>query len=183
MAEGLFDYNAAPVAAFLAGQAGIAEMAHHLPEERGSGGEIVEVVAPGAVLLVYFGQQRLEALVVVRIAEIARDIVSALHQPFAEGTLVGSFAEFGQVRTQALAKLLLIHLLDGAAQQGEFLRQKVFLREVVERRNQLALGEIARRAEDRHHAAVGRFAVPRAVRLFAHFFSPPAARSTWPPNW
>src|SRR5262245_10844756 len=51
--------------------------------------------------------------------------------------------------THLLSKLFMAHLAPGVARDGKTLRQALFKREVVKRRNQLPFGEVARCTEDR----------------------------------
>jgi hypothetical protein len=60
--EGLFDDDAAPVAARFVGEAGGAELLHDGSDERRRGGEVIEVIAVGAVLPVDIGERGLDAL-------------------------------------------------------------------------------------------------------------------------
>ena len=55
-----------------------------------------------------------------------------------------------------LAELLGVERVQGGAEQGEVVAQKPVAREVVEGGHEQALGQIARSAENQHHARVAR---------------------------
>ena len=176
----------------LFGEPGRSQLPDHLTEKSGRGGQIVEVIPARAMLLVDLGEYRLELLVGGGILKVALPIIEAVDQPIAELAVVGSAAEFRQVVPDALAELVLGHVIDGASDQREILRQQVLLGQVIERRQQHALGQIAGCAEDHHGAAVRGPGVPFPRSLFGQFgrrlnqglrhWAPPAGFSSWPPN-
>ena len=57
---------------------------------------------------------------------------------------------------QKVAELLAVHLVARDTHQREFLGKQIVLRQVVERRDELALGEISGSAEDHHRARIAR---------------------------
>jgi len=83
-----------------------------------------------------------------------------------------------------LPELLLRKFIHREPDDREILRYMVALAQVVERRNQLARGQVSGRAEDHHDAAIGGPpAVLRRLRIAVPWrYQFPVGRSTCPPN-
>ena len=85
-----------------------------------------------------------------------------------------------------LAELVVGHLARASPDQVEALGQRALVREVVERRQQLALRQVARRPEDHERGRVDRVPLepldaagsPRCVAS-----APSSLFTAWPPNW
>ena len=77
------------------------------------------------------------------------------------------------------------HFAARVADHGKAFRQALFQREIIQRGNQLALGEIAGGAEDHQHAGVRFFAMAESIgrvqlRIARHRRYP--FLTAWPPN-
>src|SRR5262249_46637633 len=114
--------------------------------------QVKEAVPLGVVRFVSFRDLLLQALVSFRIAEVAPNVVDAFDHPVQSllGNRCGS--KGGNILAQLLAESLGSKVIHRKADDGELLWQKLFLSEIAEGRQQLALGEIPAGAEDDHHA-------------------------------
>ena len=167
-AERLFDVHAAPTAvaitiAGFARHAGAAQLTHDLTDELRRDGQIVEVVVCRLVRLGGLGDLGVEPRVRSRILQRAADVVDALPQPRPQrgsrGSRLVRFHRFVEVRAEGLSRVV----ARGEADDGEMLGQQVVPGEVVQRGDELALGQIAARAEDHHHARIGGIACRRGA--------------------
>ena len=75
--ERLFDDHAPPVVVALLHQSGGREFLHDRTEETGRGGEVVEEILMGRVLLIHLGEKVFELRVEFVVAEIAGEVVKA----------------------------------------------------------------------------------------------------------
>jgi hypothetical protein len=139
----------------LSRQPRLAQAADDLPEEVGRGGEIEEHVAAGAVLAGHLVEQRGEARVDGGVAELARLVVQRLAELGPELLLHRHRGELGDVLGLLLAELLVGHRSASDAHDGDLARQEPVRLEVVESRQELALGEVSRGAEDDDRAGSG----------------------------
>ena len=138
------------------------------PEETGSGGEVVEEILVGGVILIDFGQEIFERRVEFVVAEVAGEIVEALGEPLPEIVFL-AFAAVGlDVFMHALAEIFGRHRGAGHADYGEVAREQAGAGQVVESGNEHAAGEVAGGAEDDHDARVALLADARQrdCRLF-----------------
>ena len=136
------------------GHAVLAEVLDDVGEELGRGGEVEEAVAAGVELSVELGELRLEAVVACGVVEVHGEVVDVLD----EGVELG----VGGFDTAALDDAVLhvggevvAERAAGDADDGEFFGKKAGLVEVIERGQELALGEVAGGAEDDDDAGVG----------------------------
>ena len=88
------------------------------------------------------------------VAEIALEIMDALFQPRPHGIVHLADGVSADVLGQLLAEGLVGEVVEGRADQRKLARQQLGLGEVVQRGDELALGQIAGRAEDDHQARV-----------------------------
>ena len=102
----------------------------------------------------FFGGEDLilEALIGSRIAEIALHVVNTIDEPLPEHVVDGAKRVFANFLAELFAKRFGGHLVEGEADDGEVLREEAFFREVEQRGEKLALGEVAARAENHHDA-------------------------------
>ena len=165
-AERLFDDDPhpAPVLAVLVGRAGGAALlqpggAEALDDHReqtGRSGQVEDPVAAGALGAVELGQRVGETPVALRVVELALYVVHVAEHVVAGARLGRAGAEeavdglVGQPM-----HLLVAQRLAPVADQREAARQDVVAGQVVERRDELATGEIAGHAEQHDDARLG----------------------------
>ena len=140
---------------FCFGQARSAEVPNDVAEELWRGRHIKEIVLAGAVLLVDGGQRFAQLGVGGLVAKVAALIVEALLEavPGLGAVVLGL-----QKASGLLAELLKAEIVDGHAEDGEFLGQQSGLLQVVEGGDQLAHREIAGGPEHHHGARARGFA-------------------------
>ena len=143
-------------------------------EDRRRRREVEDDVALRAALAIGLRQPALQLGVRLGIVEGAADVEDAARERLEDGVVDRLRA---RVRLERLAHLLAIALVAAVvaardADQRERGRQHVAQRQVVERRQQLAVREVARRAEDDERARAGhaRHAHAVAQRVRAHAF-------------
>jgi len=168
--KGLLDDDAAPRALFGVGEAGIAELPHHLRERRGRNRQVERVIAVGAALLVEFFDRLTQPREGVRVVE------RALHKPDALGKLLPRLLPERSARVlldrivDHLGEVLLVPIPPRKTGERERGRQQAPVGKVVHRGHELLAGEVARDAEhheaaracDARQATIAR--VPQAVR-------------------
>jgi hypothetical protein len=148
-AERLLDHDA-DIGLLVAVEAGLLELLGDHGEELGRRREVVHAGQRLPGLLVELLDDLAERAVGLVVVEGHGDVAHALEQPV-EHLRVGLAARVGLDRLlHDLAELVVGLLAARGADQVEALGQRPLVREVVERGQQLALGEVARRAEDDH---------------------------------
>ena len=96
------------------------------------------------------------ARIALRVVELPLHVARSLQDAFAHSAVDDLFAVVVvDGRAHALAELLVAHRLAAVADEGGAERQHTVTAEVVERRDQLAVREVARDAEDDEAAGVG----------------------------
>src|SRR5579862_782993 len=155
VAERFFDDDADPVAVGFLGEIGFAEFADDEREELRRDSEVMKQIALGVVLLLGRGDLVFEALVGSGIAEVALDVVDTIEEPFPQrfierrvGKLLDALGEF-------LAEGIGVQLVVRKTDDGELLGKEALLLEIHERRQELALGQVAAGAVDNHDAGRG----------------------------
>ena len=155
--ERLLDDDPSPAAVVkLVIQPGPPELGHDRGELRGLGGQVVEVVAAGPVFLVDLFQtrgQRVEALGIVEVESLVRDPLGER----APGVLIERLdaAELLERRPDLGPERLVVERPPTDGQQHELVRQQVGPPQLVESRDDLAMGEIACRPEQHQDRWVG----------------------------
>ncbi len=174
----------------------LAQHARDHGEERGRSRQVEQPVERDPGLLVELVEQPAELVVAVRVVERLADVAHPPEQRV-EHLLVGRAArELEDRLARQLAEAVVADVRARDADQVEPLGQRPLVREVVDRRQQLALRQVARRPEDDQRRRVDRKPLEplgEGVRLGAlllldrgHRASRQVAfsRSTaWPPNW
>src|SRR5260370_15084020 len=129
------------------------------------------------------GNEVPQALVGGGVLEVPLHVVEALDEGVPGVRLDGRFGKVAHFFGDGLAELFGGHGVEGEADHGELVGQVVAARQIVQSRNQLALGQVPGGAEDHHQAGAGRVAFDciRFQRRHSVRY-PPAGRSTWPPN-
>jgi hypothetical protein len=154
-AERLLDDDPLPAGAVL--EAGLVQLLADQAEEAGRGGEVEEGVAARLVFRVEPGDLGLERLVGAEVIEAGRDVVKTADEIVPGGLIEGvTRVELLDVVAEPRAERLGRERVHGRAQQREAVGQQAVTGEVVERRHQQALGQVARGAEDEHHARLAR---------------------------
>ena len=113
--------------------------------------QIEQPVALRPILLVEIGKKRLQLLEALIVIEVGREVLHAIHERLQRGVAAIHAAAlqdaFLHVRRERRREIAPRH-----AHDGELLRQQMLLLQVKQRRQQLALGQIARRTKDHHDA-------------------------------
>jgi hypothetical protein len=133
-------------------ESGLAELLDDGREKCWSDGEIVKAVAERVVRLFRGENLIFEALIGGRIAEVALDVIDAVDEPLPEYVVDGMKSVFAHFLAELFAKGFGGHLIEGEADDREVLREQTFLREIKQRGEKLALGEVAAGAENYHQA-------------------------------
>ncbi len=192
MPERLFDDDARPtlrllLLAFLR-QPGAGEQLGDGAVEAGLCRQVEDAVAGHATLAPNLVEPLLEALVPVELRELRLAVVQALRKCLPEGGYDRALARETVDRVERLrAKLVVSKRPARDADNRELRRQGVLQGEIVERRQQLAVREVASGAEDDHDARINRArgAHPCAQRIrlyrgrFYHTCLIPASSPGW----
>ena len=174
MAERLLDHHATPepvlpvLVLVLIGELRLAELVHHGAEESIGDREIEDDVALGAMGLFGIVKSTAKRFVQLGLGQIALDIGHFLRKPLPRRLVDVIDIEFGhgiadkafQHVVKMIAPAFRRSRRPRHADQRKFLRQHLGAREIVECRNQQALGQVATGAEDHHGAGIGRFGLP-----------------------
>ena len=139
---------------FLVGQTHGAELLHDLAEERRRRGEIEQVVAGRALFLVDRRQPLGQLLIKVGIAEVAGVVVEPIGEPFPQLLLDGGAGELLDVGGDPGAKFGRAERFDRNPDHRELFGEQLAARQIVERRDQQALGQITGGSENHHHARI-----------------------------
>src|SRR5262249_33436792 len=126
---------------------------------------VEEIVALRAVRLVDLLQLRLEALIRRSILEVARHVGDSAVEPSPLFITDLGRREFSDLAAQLLAEIVGTHLDVADADDRKSGGQQVFVAQVVQRRHQQALGQIASRAEDYEDARTGGTSLRRSLCL------------------
>ena len=161
MTERLFDDHPAPVPVGLFHESVGRQLLNDRTEEVRRDGQVIEEVLLRGVFLVDLSQRILDLGVKAIVIEIARDIVEALLEPLPQIAVDTVAAVILDVLIDLLAKLFVRQLRARHADHRELARQQARTRQIVERRNQHAAGQITGSAEDHHHAGIALLADPR----------------------
>ncbi len=161
----------APPAMFFGNQICRPQLLDDGGEKVGSRSQVIKIVAARAVLLVDVSQNAAQLFINLRIVEIARDVVNPAREPMPQVRIDLGGGKIADLLADHVAKLLAVHLIASHAHQRKFLRKQIILGEIVERRDQLALGQVARSAEYHHHARIGRPARAGGIPFRSCFFS------------
>ncbi len=196
-AEGLLDDHAPPAAVLLDHELRRAELSDDRAEELRRRREVVEPVACGLVPRVDLGEPLGQALVGRGVVEVAVDVVAAREDPVAHGGIDLAHRVAGEVLGLLGAPAGVVHARARDGDDRDVVAEEVRGREVVERGQELALGEVPGGAEDhdragphrcreridharaRFHGAGFRVRLGGRQRHGCPHFR---AGSTWPPN-
>ena len=148
--ERLLDDQAQPTL----GPRSLAELVHNRADSGRWHGEVVDAVPLSAALLVEPLQQLHHIALAALRREVGGDVVHPGGEPLPDVLLHRIASELGDGLAHFLAPRLCRALGSGDSDNREVLGQKAAVFERVEGRNQLAMREIARRAEDHEHAWV-----------------------------
>ena len=129
-------------------------MLHDGTEEIRRGRQVVKIVAVAGVVFVDLLQKFFQLLVGAVVAEFAGQVVDVTLEPFLQVGINGFAGEFFQVLRQLAAKFVGGHGIARHADHGKLSRQEVVFRQVIERGDQLAAGQIAGSAENDHGARI-----------------------------
>jgi hypothetical protein len=173
-----------------------ARLAERVDDDREEVGRRREVEGARHVLtcaLVELRERLAQTAVAGHVVEGELDIAELLEQAVEHAWIRRRAAEGADRLTRDVAVLVVAHRAARDADQVEALRQRAFVREVVDRREQLASREVAGSAEDHEvRRAHGQALEPmgeRVVELFVlglrcHLADhEPLFLTAWPPNW
>src|SRR6266481_107632 len=152
IAEGFFKYHAPPLTVFFANQLSRAELLRDVSEECGAGGKVEEEISLRIVGLVHCSQRLGQARVELRVMKFTAHITDPADEPVAELWIHGAGSKGLQFFSQDLPVLLLGVVIASHPHHGKIGRQQLALGKVIQRREELARGEVARAAENHHGA-------------------------------
>ena len=159
VAERLLDDQARPAL----GRAPLAELPderrHRLRRDR----EVVDAVPARSAFLVELVQQVGELVLAALVGEVERDVAGRLGEPLPDLGLEVVAPELADRVLHLVAELVVRPLRARGADDRELLGEELAAGERVQRREDLAVREVAGRAEDDEHARLGR--PPRAEPL------------------
>ena len=135
------------------------EHRHRLRRDR----EVVDAVAARSAFLVELVQQVGELVLAALVGEVERDVAGRLGEPLPDLGLEVVAPELADRVLHLVAELVVRPLRAGGADDRELLGEELAARERVQRREDLAVREVAGGAEDDEHARLGR--PPRAEPL------------------
>ncbi len=149
VAERLLDDHPTPAAVVaLVVQPDPPELADELGELRGLRREVVEPIAPRALGVVELVEPRRERLETIRVVEIEPVIADRLPERLPGGLVERQGpTELLQRRPDLVAERVVVERSAPDRQQHEFVRQQVRPPQVVHRRDDLAMGQVAGRPE------------------------------------
>ena len=183
VAERLLDDHARPAL----GRAALAHLDDDRLDRRGRHGQVVDAVGGRAELLVELVQALHDVLLAALVGEVGRHVADRLGE-LVPDVLAELVARVVLDRLlHLLPELLVAHLGARNADDAELRRQQVAERERVERREELALRQVAGGAEDRQRARLRR--APSAqpllerVRRLDFLRDAHSLFTAWPPNW
>jgi hypothetical protein len=123
--------------------------------------QVVHDVVAGLELAVDLLDFRAELAVRRGVLRVERHVMQPLHEPLHHVVVRRSPVRFFQVLDRLAPELIVGHRRARDADHTEVIADQVRLAQVVERRQELPLGQVARRAEDHHHAWRGLRTFPR----------------------
>ena len=152
-----------PVA--LVGQSRLAQLLHNGGKELWRRSQIEQIVRLSAVLLVHASELCGQGGIRGRIAEFAAQVVEPIGEPFKVfGAAVLGIQEAGHL----VAKLIARQIVEGHTDDGKGLGKQLGFYQVIQGRNQLALGQVTGGSEKHHHAWTGHLADLRVLLLPTH---------------
>src|ERR1700693_2676911 len=154
VSEGLLDDHAGPAAVLFAGQVRLAQLADNLGKKTWRDGEIKEAVALGPALLVHLFDLTFQALVGRGVLKIPLDVVDPLEKPLPGFRIDGRGGHGLEIFCQLLPERLGGESVGGKSDDGEFAREKIPLRQVAERGDELTFGQVSGGAENDHDARI-----------------------------
>ena len=138
LAEGLLDHDPAPPIWTLFGQTGHTQLPDDLREEPWRCGEVVQTAAARRMPCIHLCQHALEALVRLRILEVAAREIQPLHQAVPPIGVELPRQVLTNVAAELLAKVAMAPLTVRQSHDRELLGQKTTPGQVIESWQQLA---------------------------------------------
>ena len=178
VAERLLDHEARPARRATA----LADLVHERRDRARRHCEVVDAVARCSALLVDMGEAFGEAMLERFVPEVGRDVVhpscELIPDVLPEGIARVLLHRFFHPRAEAVVALL----GPRGADDRELLREQVAVGERVERGNELALRQVAGRAEDHERARIGRPPELEALEQRIFFGDGHSLLTACPPN-
>ena len=156
VAEGFFNDDPAPGIRLFLGEAGISKLLDNFAEESGRDGEVEKNIAgqiPGFLDIFDLRPEVLEGFWIV---EVSGEVIAAFGKVVPLSLIDRTGGKLLDVRGNLRAEKLVIAVAHSHTDDGEILRQKLEGFEIVKRRKEFALGEVARCSEDDNRARVAR---------------------------
>ena len=151
MAEGLLINHAAPLGVLL-GQSCVRKLLGDIAEMRGRGSQVMQIISSSTVRLIYGVEECSELLIQRSVLNVPGEIIGALAKPVEQLGINVTGGEFRKV----LDNFILVDLsVDGGAadaDNGELSGKKFLSGQVIQRRKQLAFGQVAVCAENNNCA-------------------------------
>src|SRR5215469_10572943 len=107
------------------------------------------------MLFVELFESGFQLVIQLLIIEFGRDVVQPFAEPVPNLGINAAAGVMVDIVGKLLAKLVVRHLIVRHPDDGKIAREEIDFRQVVERGNQLAAGEVASRAKDNHNAGIG----------------------------
>jgi len=156
VSERFFVDKSAPAFGFI-GQTGFTSLFGNGREKIWRCGEIEEIIFGNIELFIQIFEQFLQILERLFVGEIAARVMRPLDEPVDQIFINVLADKFGQIGSDFRLKFLTRKFLPPDTDDGERIRQKILLRQIVERGEKFAFRQIARRAENNHRAGIGLF--------------------------
>ena len=102
-----------------------------------------------------FFDLQLEALVGFRVAEVAFDVIDAFVEPAPHCRVDMGRRVLWNFVSEQFAKTVGVVIVRSESDDGELFREEIFLREIAERGEEFAFGEVSGGHEDDHDAGCG----------------------------
>ena len=165
----------------------LAELVHDHGEERRRRGEVEDAVEDDLRRLVELLRRLLHLLVCRVLVEGAGHVAHVLEEPVQHLLIRLPAGELHDRLLGDLPVLVMRHVAAGHPDQVEALRKRALVREVVERRQELALGQVARAAEDHERGGMNRQPLEaldeRVLLLPLRGLAHDTFSTACPPNW
>src|SRR5215469_3827144 len=150
--ERLLDDHARPASVFFLRNATQAQHFDNRRKETGGNREIKKTISLRVVFLVRLTDLLFEPLIGFRILKIAFDVVDPLAHPFQELWVNRRGRVFGNLFYERFSEAFCSEVIHRKTDNRKLLRKKLFLSQIAERRDELALGKIARGSTNGHYA-------------------------------
>src|SRR6267154_3547505 len=140
---------------FFLGHTDLAQLFHDGREKARGHRQIEKPVPSSVVLLIDLGDLLRKPLVCFGILEVAPDVINALRKPGPSRGIEPGGGVLWNFVAESFSKTFCRVIVAGEADDGELFGKESIGRQVAQRRNELAFGEISGGAEYNHHTRRG----------------------------